>query len=69
MKRARVIVSRPVVSSESQQWICCGKSMGKTEEQAEEPRHVDPDSGRRKFERRIVLNDDILKGCHIVRSC
>lgn len=39
--------------------------MGKTEDEAEKPCHVDPDSGRRKFERRMVLNDEVLEWCHI----
>ena len=57
--------ARVVVLSESRQWVDCGKSVGKTEDEAEEPCHVDPDSGRGKFERRIVPNDGVLKGYRI----
>lgn len=39
--------------------------MGKTQDEAEEPCHIDPDSGRRRFERYIVLKDDVLEGRHI----
>ncbi len=42
-----------------------GKSVGKTENQADskEPCHVDPDGGCSKLEWHIVLNDDILEWC------
>ena len=42
-----------------------GKSVGKTQDQAEEPCHIDLDSGRRRLEWCIVLKDDVLEECHI----
>lgn len=55
-------MSRSVLLSESPIRKGRGKSVGETEDQTEEPHHIDPDSGRGMLEWRIALSDDVLEG-------
>ena len=60
VKLARIFVSRFMMSRGSRIRTNHGKTVGKTKDQTEKPCQVDPDSGRRKFEWCIALNDDVL---------
>ncbi len=51
-----------MVLSETRVQTGHGKSVSKTEDQAEKPCQIDPDSGRSRFEWGIALNIDVLEG-------